>query len=613
MSDGAQKIIMDLVAIALVVVCFIQSVVGSCDLMTLQPCACSYHSARRYEMDCQNSGLSQLPDNVNYTVAEGYAVGNFSYNQIGNIPDHYFKVSRHYDNLDFSHNRIKKLGPNTFSGLLSVLHTLNISDNAISVVPVETFKGYSRLEDLDLSGNDIKSPCQIEIPYVERLSLARNGIKNLDDNCFQKAFKVTNMDLSENTISHIQPQTFAGMTLLKELNLDYNKLADVDTGFEALVTITAFESLSMRGNGMRFLNSLCGYTWPNIRHLDFGHNSLEDIRQYCFKPYHNTNPSDGPNPLYLSFEHNVLTVITSSAFKGLESRLAHLRLNNNRIRVIDISSFRGMSKLAELYLQSNELDSLEVLRGWEGNVLRELDVSFNLITSLSPGVFTSMRQLVKVSLNANRLLALQPAAFTGMTSLLDLSLNYNYLANMADSAFSGIEQLERLRLSGNSLVTLKNCTFAPLTKLVEFHFDDNMLHCDCDLLWLLEFWADINQRGVADASVSKPIDEDQCYYPLSLRGEAMANEVSAMCTVQEKTSCFGVTAVVASAGSKKGNLTWSWASQAVSARSLRYTQLDVEADRLVADEELQTADTMIELKELNPDLVYKVNTSMTPV
>lgn len=526
-----------------VAVCFLlgflfSGVLSNCGFIGLQKCTCKYPSTKRYEILCMNAGLKSLPPKVNHTLSEGEAVGNFSHNSISNIPDFYFVFMRHFDSLDFSYNSIKSLNPNTLNGLETRLHTLLLKDNEIDNVAPLTFKAYTRLNILDLGGNKVKSPCGINLADIVTCSFADNGITSLNDQCFPDAQEVKQLDLSNNAISKIHESAFQGMSKLQHLNLNGNSLSDISNGFQSLAEIEGFESLSIRGNGITDLEPYCKYFWKNMKVLDFGYNKLMSTRPYCFSTYSKKNGEEQV-PLELNFEHNQITRINWAAFKGLEDKLSILRANNNKISSIGLTTFTGQAKLSIVYLNNNQISDLGFLKEWNGNLLTELYLDNNELSELPVGIFSKLLLLTKLSLNGNKLVSLEANTFIGMPSILDLSLNNNLLTNLQTRAFSGINQLKRLKLNQNSLVTLKNCTFSNLDSLIEFHFADNLLHCDCDLLWLLEYMAKINVRGVPDKTVVQPVIDDYCHYPNSSRDLSLGNAVSSQCSPSSKAmGCF---------------------------------------------------------------------------
>ena len=588
----------------------INQVNSACEQIGLDNCECQYPKAKRYEVDCQSKGLSALPEKKDYILKSGDVSGNFSYNSVEEIPDFYFAKMRYFDILDFTSNRISEINTKSLTGLQSRLTTLILKENRIKSIPEATLSEYIRLDKLDLSSNKINSPCGIDTADVVTYSLANNGIASLEDSCFSESTQVQSLDLSRNEIKSISSQAFLGMSSLVNLDLGYNQLTeDVGDGLEALIDIESFAVLSLSGNNLAHIGSICDIFFKNIESIDFGYNELIDIQKYCFSPYANTG--SGPD-LTLNFEHNRITVISGTSLAGLAGRLKQLKLNHNRISEVNVNAFKDLRKLAYLDLSNNQISSLEFLRNWEENSLQELSIANNLIVNLSPKVFGKMLKLTKLSLDGNLMLNIDAAAFQGMVVLEDLSLQYNLLTNLADGAFEGLDQLKKLRLRGNALVTLKNCTFANLERLVLFHFDDNLIHCDCDLLWLIPFMSAINVKGIRDLTVAEPVLEDRCYYPTKHSGEDLVNTVSYKCDDSTANACFGLAITYEDPVEEAMNVSWSWDTDKADSAidSIELSHVDVETDRLVTNASIKAISPPYTLRSIQEDKVYKVMSLM---
>lgn len=583
------------------------TVYASCDLISLSKCKCDHPKNKRYDIDCHSAGLTSLPGKVNYSLpAEVDVTGNFSYNAIKSIPDFYFLHMTHFEVIDFTSNSISELHKNSLKGLETKLTKLILSRNRIRSVEPTALQKYIRLNDLDLSRNRISSPCGIHTADVITYSLANNGITSLGAQCFPDSQKVEYLDLSGNKISSISGLAFQDMGILKSLNLADNVLSDLGGGLNSLTTIDSFESLSLRGNNLQFISSICPYILPNIKIIDFGYNKLKDIRKYCFSAYAKLN---GGPPMTLNFEHNRISALAASTFAGLDDRVAVLLLNHNYIAKINVNTFRGLNKLTKLDLSDNQIDNLEFLRHWDDNSLQEFTVANNLLTDLSPKVFKKMIKLTKLSIDGNLLLSIEANAFEGMFLLTDFSARYNLLTNIEGGAFNGLGELKKLAISGNALVTLKNCTFASLDRLIQFHFEDNLLHCDCDLLWLLDFMPMINTRGVPDDAISAPILYDYCQTPKVEANEFVDNAVSLRCPKELTDSCFGLKVSYDEPLDGQLNVTFTWTSGKSVLKSVVMSQLDTETDIVVFNTS-NVRSLPVTFPLVEEDKIYKVSNNI---
>ena len=577
----------------------------ACAQINLEKCSCDHPTSRKYFIYCQDRGLTAMPPRINRSLSDGEASGDFSMNAITSIPGNYFENMKYFEILDFSSNKISSIGADSLKQLDNSLASLYMRNNKIKSIAPNTFAGMTRLNTLDLSGNSISSPCGIKTKDVTDYSLAANGITRLNDNCFPDSVKVVKLNLSRNRISHIGRKAFDGLTAMEELDLGYNSLSDFSDGILSLIDLSSVHTLSLRGNDFQYLESICGHRLPNLKSLDLGHNNLVDLQKYCFNIYF----TGGDNTdITLNFEHNFIPSLAGSTFLGLDKRLVRLLLNNNRITEIDVSTFTKLTRLTYLNLNHNSITSLEFLRDWQDNDLLELSLANNQIHTLLPGVFLNLDKLTKLNLDSNYLLYIESNAFSGMSSLSDLSIEYNLMTNLADGAFAGLSRLQKLKVTGNGLVTLKNCTFANLDNLVQFHFDDNLLHCDCDLMWLLPFMNRVNNDGIS-SGVEEPVLEDKCHYPLTSTGLIMANQVSGNCRDSHVTTnaCVGLEVQFGEPIEEEMNITWSYDPQSPGkVEQITLTQLDIESNTLMAEEDVTEKAMPITLQDVKDDKIYKV-------
>lgn len=595
-------------ATLVLILAIIDWVNSSCSQINLHRCDCNYPRNGRFYINCQSRGLTSMPETINRSLTDGEASGNFSHNQISSIPDNYFNGMQYFDILDFRSNKITSFSADTLKGLKSSLTHLYMNNNKIKSFDHNTLKEMVRLNTLDLSGNSISSPCGILTADIKYYSLASNSITQLQDNCFSAkstSSKVIKLDLSHNRISGVGSEAFTGLDLMEELDIGYNSLSEFGGGMLSLIPLQNFQSLSLRGNNFQYLRSICGKTLPKLKLLDLGHNNLVDLQKYCFSSY--ISATEGSGDLTLNFEHNSIPSLTGSAFAGLHNRLTKLLLNNNQISEVDVTSFNKLNRLISLNLDNNRISSLEFLRNWKDNDLQELYLANNGIRELSPGVFNNLIKLTKLNLDGNHLLYIEANAFVGMSLLNDLSIQYNLMTNLADGAFAGLSQLRKLKLTGNGLVTLKNCTFASLDELDQFHFEDNLLHCDCDLLWLLPYINKVNDYGIAKR-VDKPILEDVCHYPLSSAGLMVANEVSGNCRDSHSTTnaCVGLEVQYDEPVEGKMNISWSYDTMSSKVDGITITQLDIETNTLVFSDDVTVTPIPVTLTKVEDDRIYKV-------
>ncbi|XP_078576420.1 uncharacterized protein LOC144862041 [Branchiostoma floridae x Branchiostoma japonicum] len=204
-----------------------------------------------------------------------------------------------------------------------------------------------------------------------------------------------------------------------------------------------------------------------------------------------------PNLLELNLEDNFITELTPTSFQ-LRQKLQILRLGGNKIIDVASSAFDGLSQLVKLYLNRNNIETIEAFGSLSGpSSLEMLDLQRNKLTSISIGTFTGIPLLTELNLSSNNISMIEDgsfdhlkklrvlylgsnqirqltdATFFGMPSLSRLFLSNNKIQNLPDMVFKGAGSLEYLDLTSNSISTITQTTFSGLLNLTALSLNTN--------------------------------------------------------------------------------------------------------------------------------------------
>lgn len=134
--------------------------------------------------------------------------------------------------LDMSGNNLNQLPQHIFQDRrLTNLQKLFLSECKISYIADEAFAQLTNLIELDLSHNFIQQvPTKSLEPLrhsLRKLSLAYNSIHVLDSAAFSSLTKLSSLDLSNNQLSQMRTNSFYGLSELRELKLNENRLSQL--------------------------------------------------------------------------------------------------------------------------------------------------------------------------------------------------------------------------------------------------------------------------------------------------------------------------------------------------------------------------------------------------
>lgn len=184
--------------------------------------------------------------------------------------------------------------------------------------------------------------------------------------------------------------------------------------------------------------------------------------------------------------------LASGAFRGLEQSLKNLNLKGTKQKRVP-ECVRGLKTLAFLDLSQNgirELPGPGGLRTFEGlDSLTALNLERNLIQSLSETSFIGVRKTLSSLSLLNNLMAEFPVgAIHSLKELRVLDIGFNLLTTLPETAFRGNPSITLLALDGNPLPTVPEKALAHLNRTLRgLSLGGRFLHCDCKLKWVAEW------------------------------------------------------------------------------------------------------------------------------
>nr|XP_009681956.1 PREDICTED: toll-like receptor 7 [Struthio camelus australis] len=424
----------------------------------------------------------------------------------------------------------KELKQENLDPLLNLrnLTVLDLGTNFIKVADLKVFKKFPALKFIDLSVNKIspssgESNCYGFCPNP-RISVEQYNNRLLQDmhyfrydeygrSCKSKDKEAApyqplvnedclkygeTLDLSRNNIFFINPSDFQDLSFLRCLNLSGN-------------------AISQTLNGSEF------YYLSGLKYLDFSNNRIDLLYSSAFKELKLLEILDLSNNKHYFLAEGVTHVL--NFMKNL-TYLKKLMMNENEIST-SISTGMESQSLQVLEFKGNRLDVLWM----DGNArylsffknltsLEQLDISFNSLSFMPPGVFEVMppelrilnltnnklknfhweelhflEKLITLDLS-NNLLFTVPQELSNCSSTLQmLMLRNNRIQRLTKHFLRGAFNLKYLDLSSNKIQIIKKSSFPEnvINNLKMLLLHGNPFKCNCDAVWFV-WW--INQTQV---------------------------------------------------------------------------------------------------------------------
>ena len=332
--------------------------------------------------------------------------------QLTEIPNFTRITNTFYDELVLNDNQILQIPANAFQGLR--VKRLNLSGNRLRSISPQAFRELANyLEELTIEFDPdhvdhIPDAIPEHLFNLRTLKLIGLNLRRLEQRTFTKFRKLEHLSLVRSNIEGIHSDALITLTHLRSLNLDHNRLND-----SSWLNLTSYLA--------------------DLEVLILSQNQFRSIRQEHFVPL--------------------------KALKLLD-------LSSNGLQSIDANSLP--SSLEKLYLQNNELNSLQLTFLFQLRELREFNLDFNRLTFLPEKIFQSNGQLGYLSLQGNDLNSLTNQSLLGLKSLWHLNLARNRLQLSAHlQPFQHLNSLKLLNLDRNAQMNLSSTTFAGLAETLQ--------------------------------------------------------------------------------------------------------------------------------------------------
>lgn len=169
--------------------------------------------------------------------------------------------------------------------------------------------------------------------------------------------------------------------------------------------------------------------------------------------------------------------------KTLSKEIRDIDFTGNNFRHLFADEFREakLENIHKLKLQNCSIENIDK-NAFEGlQILIELDLSYNQISTLYKTTFRDNNKLRVLSLSNNRLKHLEDGLFYNMSHLQHIFIDYNELESISKNVFNVTPSLKHIGLSYNKIKRIDYDFTMNFEKLVSLSLEGNPWHCDCYL------------------------------------------------------------------------------------------------------------------------------------
>ncbi len=393
-----------------------------------------------------------------------------------------------YDELVLADNQITELHASSFSRIK--VKKVFLNGNPISHIDEMTFRKLeNHLEELWIDGDtSISSENLLAEPlyttqgglpkaivaYLRNLKILHiKGfmVHVLTNGILKKLNRIEVLSLKFCSISKIEAFAFEGLDIsLKELYLDGNLMQQVPSLALLSAGLKSLKVLSLAQNRIKLINQDSFGSQLVLSNelvkIDLSYNGLKEINSNAFK-----NLNDSLEILEL--QNNEINSFSLGFLSNLRA-LRELNLAYNVISSLPDDGFLKSNKLEILELQGNSIQFYEdkeihnELRGLTS--LQRLNLARNSIRSLPSQLFEPTVNLQSLTLDKNKIDDLNSASFEGLfQGLKNLSIQSCELSSKDLLSLKKFQSLQRLKLNFNKIKELDwdifEDSFSTLTNL----------------------------------------------------------------------------------------------------------------------------------------------------
>ncbi|GAB6025016.1 hypothetical protein CHUAL_010127 [Chamberlinius hualienensis] len=378
---------------------------------------------------------------------------------------------------------------------------------------------------IDCSGRQLKEIPENIPTFATELRLNNNEIDKIKNNgLFQRLTNLKKLDLRSNLINTIEDGAFVGAASINDLLLSENHLKKLTA--KMFAGLTGLKTLMLRTNKIECVTNDTFVDLVNVRLLSLYENLIRCIQPGAFdRLQHLTTLNLLSNPFtcnchlgWLSDWLRKKSMVGGSPRCNLPQRLKDIPIHD-----IPATDFKCDDENRENACSHEphcphrcactgsivrcSRAKLKEIPKEIPEATTELYLDVNEISSIQPERISHLKSLTRLDISNNQIFMLVNNTFSNLTNLSTLILSYNKLQCVQRDGFFGLKSLRILSLHGNDISLIPDGAFRDLGAITHVALGSNPFFCDCHLRWLSD-WVkkDYVEPGIA-----------RCAEPMSMR------------------------------------------------------------------------------------------------
>ncbi|KAL4217990.1 TIR domain [Mactra antiquata] len=452
------------------------------------------------ELDISENQLTSVPSAIDYSGMRVFNASNNKVNVFFGMNENLLADFESLESFDISSNNISDIRLDIFKNLKN-LKILDAAQNKIKFTfTSDVFQG-ANLTHVNFASNAVEKIGEIftenSLPNLISLDLSSNPILSvgrLATNFYDSL--IENIDLSNCNISSVQAESFFGMNNLKTAYLNGNKMKTFP-----IMHAQNFTMFDFRENPL-----LCDCTMEWLRNptVEFVHenvNTSVSTDRYLVSECEIVG-GGRYYPDQLTSEQFLCTQSQNcdsscSCYKTSQDGDIFLMKCQNNLHVVP----NNMPVSANtIFLDGNSFStnkSLLPLASLYKMSAKELYLNRSFIRHIGNDVLLPFERLEYLDLSHNLIKTLTAGVFEAQTVLRQLLLNDNNLETIEPNVFNSFEIIKEINLSGNKLIIISPETATELSNLdyiPMFYFSRNPWNCGCSNIQFKTLFDEVSSK-----------------------------------------------------------------------------------------------------------------------